>query len=164
VFGAGVWQNGEPSPVLFDRVLTAVELRRANRAGKLLMSGDNRFENYNEPQTMKETAMKLGVPESEIVLDYAGRSTYDTCYRAKEIFGITKAVLVSQEFHLDRAIYLCESLGVESVGITADRRNYGTSQTNGWARRELFAVLAAWFDLNIRKPKPILGEKELIQP
>ncbi|HZH33401.1 MAG TPA: ElyC/SanA/YdcF family protein [Pyrinomonadaceae bacterium] len=164
VFGAGVWRNGEPSPVLYDRVLTAVELRRAGRVRKLLMSGDNRVENYNEPQAMKETALKLGVPESDIVLDYAGRNTYDTCFRAKEIFGVERAVLVTQEFHLRRALYLCESFGIESIGITADRRKYETSASQWWAVRENLAVASAWFDLNIRQPTPILGKKESVEP
>src|SRR5207237_52004 len=82
VFGARVWDSGEASPVLYDRVLTAVELYRAGRVKKLLMSGDNPTANYDEPTAMKKTAMQLGVPENDIVLDFAGRRTYDTCYRA----------------------------------------------------------------------------------
>ncbi len=88
------------------------------------MSGDNPTENYDEPTTMKETAVKLGVPESDVVLDFAGRRTYDTCFRAKEIFEVQKAILVTQEFHQARALYLCSNLGIDSVGITADRQKF----------------------------------------
>ena len=164
VFGAGLWANNQPSPALYDRVVTAVELYRSKRVNKLLMSGDNRFENHNEPAVMKQTAIDLGVPEKDIVLDYAGRHTFDTCYRAKEIFNVQRAVLVTQEFHLNRALYLCNSLGIESDGIVADRRRYPKWEKRGWEFREAFAVAGAWFDLNVWKPSPILGEKIPIQP
>lgn len=164
VFGAGVWRNGEPSPVLDDRIVTAVELYRAGRVRKLLMSGDNRFENYNEPRVMKDFAVKRGVPETDVVEDFAGRSTYDTCYRASAIFGVRRAILVTQEFHLNRAVYLCESLGVDSIGISADRRAYPQNDKSWWSWRETFAVAAAWLDVNVRQPTPILGKQETIEP
>lgn len=163
VFGAGVWRGNKPSPALYDRVVTAVELYRSKRIGKILMSGDNRFENYNEPAVMKQTAIDLGVPAQDIVEDFAGRRTYDTCYRAKEIFGVNRAVLVTQEFHLNRALYLCNSLGIESEGVIADRREYSKASRNWWAIRESLAVTGAWFDLNILKPTPIMGDKIPIQ-
>lgn len=163
VFGAGVWRGNKPSPALYDRVVTAVELYRSKRIGKILMSGDNRFENYNEPAVMKQTAIDLGVPAQDIVEDFAGRRTYDTCYRAKEIFGVNRAVLVTQEFHLNRALYLCNSLGIESEGVIADRRAYSKASRNWWVIRESLAVTGAWFDLNILKPTPILGDKIPIQ-
>lgn len=163
VFGAGLRQkNTEPSAILYDRVFTAVELYRAGKVRKLVMSGDNSSKDYDEPTVMKETAMELGVPAENIVLDYAGRRTYDTCYRAKEIFGIKRAVLVTQEFHLPRAVYLCNALGVESVGIKADRRQY--ARPRRLAFRETFSIFGAWFDLNIYAWKPISGKKEPIQP
>ena len=99
VFGARVWDDGSVSPALYDRVITAVELYRARRVRKILMSGDNPSPEYDEPTAMKNTAMRLGVPESDIILDFAGRRTYDTCYRAREIFEIKRAILVTQEFH-----------------------------------------------------------------
>lgn len=163
VFGAGVLSNGEPSNALYDRIVTAVELRRAGRVQKLLMSGDNRFQNYNEPQVMKETAMKLGVPAADIVQDFAGRRTYDTCYRAKNIFGVERAVIVTQNFHVDRATYLCQSLGVESFGIKADRRQYDSVNRRWWAFRESIAVVGAWFDLNVYASTPVLGNPETIE-
>ena len=161
VFGAGVWSNGKPSAVLFDRIVTAVELYRANRVKKILMSGDNPTENYDEPTAMKETAVKLGVPAEDVVLDFAGRRTYDTCFRAKEIFGVDKAILVSQKFHLPRAVYLCENAGINSLGITANRRKY--LYENNWIYREFIAVCGAWFESNVFSFEPIKGKKEPIQ-
>ena len=161
VFGAGVWSNGEPSAVLFDRIVTAVELYRANRVKKILMSGDNPTENYDEPTAMKETAVKLGVPAEDVVLDFAGRRTYDTCFRAKEIFGVDKAILVSQKFHLPRSVYLCENAGINSLGITANRRKY--LYENNWIYREFIAVCGAWFESNFFSFEPIKGKKEPIQ-
>lgn len=162
VFGAGIWENGELSPVLFDRVLTAVELYRAGRVNKILMSGDNRFVNYDEPTAMKNAAVKLGVPENAVVLDYAGRRTYDTCWRANEVFEIQKAILVTQEFHQARALYLCNNLGVDSIGITANRRKY--EGEDYWAFRELFSRFSAWLELNFISFSPVGGEKESIYP
>ena len=161
VLGAKVWENGEPSDALNDRIVTAVELYRAGRVKKILMSGDNPSENYDEPTAMKATAVKLGVPENAIVLDFAGRRTYDTCYRAKEIFAVQKAIVVTQEFHQARTLYLCNNLGVDSVGITANRRKYqGESY---WAFREFFSRASAWFEINFLPFAPVSGAKEPIE-
>jgi len=105
VFGAGLWRDGSPTPVLRDRVITAANLYLDGKVEKILMSGDNSVVEYNEPFAMRDLALSLGVPEADIVLDYAGRRTYDTCYRAKMIFGLTEAILVTQSFHITRAIY-----------------------------------------------------------
>ena len=161
VLGAKVWENGEPSDALYDRIVTAVELYRSGRAGKILMSGDNPTENYDEPTAMKATAVKLGVPESDIVLDFAGRRTYDTCYRAKEIFEVQKAIVVTQKFHQARALYLCNNLGIDSIGITANRRKY--LGENYWAFREFFSTASAWFEMNFLPFAPVGGRKEPIQ-
>jgi SanA protein len=105
---------------------------------------------------MAEYAQARGVPREDLVLDYAGRRTYDSCYRAKAIFGVERAVLVTQGFHLPRALYTCEGLGLEAVGVAADRRDYLRS---GWYQvRELAALVRAWLDLNLFRPVPILGE------
>ncbi|MBA4121436.1 MAG: YdcF family protein [Acidobacteria bacterium] len=160
VFGARVWENGEPSHALYDRVITAVELYRAGRVKKILMSGDNRNENYDEPTAMRATAVKLGVPASDVALDFAGRRTYDTCFRAKEIFEVQKAIVVTQEFHQARAIYLCNNLGVDSIGITANRRRYeGESY---WAFREFFSRAGAWFEINFLPFEAIGGQTQPI--
>jgi SanA protein len=161
VLGAGLWRDGSPTPALYDRVATAVDLYQAGRVKKLLMSGDNRFVNYNEPAAMKKLAIQLGAPAEDIVLDYAGRRTYDSCYRAKEIFGVRQVVVVTQRFHLDRALFLCDALGVESVGVIADRRVYQTLRW--WELREVLATAGAWWDVNVRHPVPVLGEKLPIQ-
>jgi SanA protein len=160
VLGAKVWDDGSLSHALIDRVTTGVELYKAGKVKKLLMSGDNPSADYDEPTAMKGEAIKQGVPEADIVLDFAGRRTYDTCYRAKEIFDLKTAVIVSQEFHLPRSIYLCENLGVESVGVIANRRKY--LGENYWAFREFFSVFSAWFEMNFIPFEPIKGNKQPI--
>jgi SanA protein len=164
VFGAGLWRNGTATPVLRDRVQTAANLYFAGKVEKLWMSGDNRFVEYNEPAVMREVALSLGIPEAAIVVDFAGRRTYDTCYRARAIFGVTEAILVTQAFHLPRAIYECSRLGVDSVGVNADLRVYSKSSVLYWNARELFATVAALWDLNISHPVPVLGNPEPIFP
>jgi SanA protein len=164
VFGAGLWRNGTATPVLQDRVQTAADLYFAGKVERLLMSGDNRFADYNEPAVMREVALSLGVPPEAIVLDFAGRRSYDTCYRAKAIFGVTDAILVTQAFHLPRAIYLCNQLGIRSIGVAADLRVYRKSSLLVWNMRELLATAAALWDVNIGHPIPVLGSPEPIFP
>lgn len=159
VFGAGLTRSGGPTPVLYDRVATAADLYQRGLIDKLLLTGDNRFENYNEPEAMRQTALRLGVPDSALVLDYAGRRTYDSCYRARSIFGVERAILVTQAFHLDRAMYLCTSFGIDAIGVMADRRAYTASSQTWWSIREAAATVAAWLDVNVLKPTPVLGEK-----
>lgn len=160
VFGAGLWADGSPTPVLADRVATAAELYHAGKVHVLLMSGDNSYIDYNEPQAMLEYAVAAGVPADAIVLDYAGRRTYDSCYRALHIFGVQEAILVTQAYHLDRALYTADRLGIDAVGVPADQRSYVYIRRYRW--REVAATLAAWWDLNIRHPTPILGQREPI--
>lgn len=162
VFGAGVWSSGEPSPVLYDRIATAVDLYRAGRVNKLLLSGDNRFANYNEPGVMRETALKMGVPGADLVPDFAGRRSYDTCYRARQIFGVERAVVVTQAFHLDRAMYLCNGLGIDTIGVAADRQDYGGAHSD-WVLREQIARAWAWGNINLGASTPILGPREPIE-
>jgi SanA protein len=158
VFGAGIRPDGDLSPMLRDRMDTAVELYRAGRVRKLLVSGDNRFTDYDEPGRMYDYAVAQGLPPEDVVRDYAGRRTYDTCYRASAIFGVTQATLVTQRFHLPRALYTCRSLGVDAVGFSADRRIY---YSNPYYRlRDAFATLRAWWDVAITHPTPVLGPKE----
>jgi SanA protein len=156
VFGAGYWPSGRLSDALADRMETAIALYNAGKVNKLLLTGDNRVANYNEPATMAAYAERRGVPREDLVLDHAGRRTYDSCYRAGTIFGVEQAVLVTQAFHLPRALYTCERLGLEVVGVEADRREYIRS---AWYQlREVFALTRAWFDLNVLKPLPVLGD------
>jgi SanA protein len=158
VFGAGLTRSGEPTAVLYDRVAIAAELYQRGLVTKLLLSGDNRFEDYNEPEAMRRTAVRLGVPDEDLVLDYAGRRTYDSCYRAREIFGVNRAILVTQEFHLERALYLCDAFGVDGIGVIADRRNYAGRAQTQWLVREAIATVGAWIDVNVIRPTPVLGD------
>lgn len=162
VFGAGLLHDGTPSPVLKDRVATAVGLYQAGKVEKILMSGDNRFVDYNEPAAMKEYAMSMGVPEDAIVLDYAGRRTYDTCYRAKEIFGLQEAILVTQRYHLPRALFTCQGMGISVNGVAADLRQYHTHSLRFWSLRELPATLVAVWQVWVSHPLPVLGNPEPI--
>jgi len=162
IFGAGLLRDGSPTAVLRDRVETGAELYFTGKVEKLLMSGDNQVVEYNEPEAMRQYAISLGVPEEVIVLDYAGRRTYDTCYRAKAIFGINKALLVTQNFHLPRALFLCNTLGVKASGVEANNRNYRRSSLIFWNIREQFATFSAFVDVFIEKPALILGQPEPI--
>ena len=156
VFGAGYWPSGQLSNILMDRMDTAIDLYMAGKVRKLLLTGDNRFVDYNEPQRMAEYAVMRGVAREDLVLDYAGRRTYDSCYRAKAIFGLEEAVLVSQAYHLPRALFTCSRLGLDAVGIAADRREYVYQR---WYRlRELLALSRAWLDVTVLKPLPVLGD------
>ena len=162
VFGAEVKRDGTPSTVLRDRVETAVALYKSGKVEKLLMSGDNRFVNYNEPESMRQYALKLGVLDSDIVLDYAGRRTYDTCYRAKEIFGVNSSILVTQGFHLPRALFLCNAFGINAVGVNADNYYYLKRLRLFWNTRELLASVQSVLDVYLLKPLPVLGKPEPI--
>src|SRR5258708_11414714 len=114
VLGAGVHRDRRPSPILADRIKAAVALYKAGKVKKLLMSGDNRVANYNEPDVMKKMALDLGVPKEDVQVDYAGRRTYDSCWRAKYIFSQDNLIVVTQSFHMPRALFLCEMLGVKT--------------------------------------------------
>jgi len=163
VFGAGVRPDGSPTPALKDRVATAADLYFVGKVEKLLMSGDNRFVDYNEPQGMKDYALGLGVPAEAIVLDYAGRRTYDTCYRARDIFGVQEAILVTTDYHLPRAIYTCNALGVGAVGVPAEWRfSVPSLVLLHWNLRELPATLLALWDVHVSHPLPVLGKPEPI--
>jgi len=164
VFGAGLSKDGSASPVLRDRVETAANLYFAGKVEKLLMSGDNRFVDHNEPGAMLNYAISLGVPSEDIVLDYAGRRTYDTCYRAKHIFQIDEAILVTQRYHLPRALVTCNGLGLKSTGVAADLRNYSDRSQTYWKIREIPATLIAFTDVWLTKPLPVLGQIEPIFP
>ena len=158
VFGAGIWPDGRLTPILADRVSTAVALYQRDAVKKLLMTGDNRRDDYNEPAAMRDHAVSLGVPADDIVLDYAGRRTYDSCYRARHIFGVTDAILVTQTYHLDRALFTANSLGIDAVGVGADLRDY--TLIRQWWWREMLATPVAWLEIHgILRPQPILGEE-----
>jgi SanA protein len=163
VFGAGLTADGAPSAVLEDRVRTAADLYRAGTVRKLLLSGDNSRKEYDEASAMKRLAIEAGVAERDLVLDYAGFRTYDTCYRARDIFGVRAAVLVTQRYHLPRALYLANELGIDAVGVEADRRAYVWGRA--YRLREVAACVLAWIDVHLTRPKPhFLGQPAPIEP
>ena len=124
VLGCGVKSNGTPSDMLKDRLLRSIELYNQKSAPKLLMSGDHGQPDYDEVNTMKNYAKEKGVPSVDIFMDHAGFSTYESIYRAKEIFGADKIVIVTQKYHLHRALYIAKKLGVEAYGVSSDQRTY----------------------------------------
>ncbi|MBE9121726.1 YdcF family protein [Tychonema sp. LEGE 07199] len=165
VFGAGIWEDGTPTPMLADRVQAAVDLYKTGRVRQILMTGDNSSPDYNEVKAMQEYAQAQGVPLNNITLDYAGLSTYESCYRAKEIFGITQAVLVTQNFHIARAVYTCRQLGVQAIGLgTPDWGKFRQSSMIRYSFREFLAVLKALWEVRVSRPKPtFLGPFEGIK-
>ncbi|MEK7546464.1 MAG: ElyC/SanA/YdcF family protein [Patescibacteria group bacterium] len=159
VFGAGLRRDGTPSDVLRDRLSVAAELYRLGKVKRILVSGDNRFQEYNEPQAMNEALVAdFGVAPGAIAIDFAGRRTYDTCARARSIWGIERAVLVSQSFHLPRAIWTCERLGIKSAGVSASLQSY--VKETSFMLREIPAILRAWWDVYVLPPKYVEGEFE----
>ena len=162
VFGAEVKKDGTPSVILKDRIETAVTLYKNGKVEKLLMSGDNRFVDYNEPEAMRQYALTLGMPDSDIVLDYAGRRTYDTCYRAREIFGVDSAILVTQGFHMPRSLFLCKAFGIDALGVESENYYYLKRSRLVWNTRELLATVQSVLDVYLFRPLPVLGEREPI--
>ena len=124
VLGCKVYSDGEPSAMLEDRLRRSVELFHAGAAPKLLMSGDHGTVPYNEVQSMKQYAMDNSIASTDIFMDHAGFSTYESIYRARDIFGAKKIIIVTQEYHLYRALYIANALGLEAYGVHADYRNY----------------------------------------
>ena len=155
VLGAGV--KGEtPSHMLEDRLLEAIKLYEAGVAPKIIMSGDHSRTDYDEVNVMKAFAIEHGVPSEDIFMDHAGFSTYESIYRAKAIFGVKSIVIVTQKYHLFRALYISDELGVDSVGVGADPRKY-----SGEAKRQIREVAARTKDMLwcAFKPEPTyLGE------
>ena len=156
VLGAGIWGN-KPSHMLEDRLLQAINLYEQNVAPKIIMSGDHSRKDYDEVNLMKQFAIDKKVASEDIFMDHAGFSSYDSIYRAKEIFGAKKIIIITQKYHLYRSLYIANSLGVESYGVEADLREY-QHQTY----RELREILARNKDFIqcIFKPEPqFLGDK-----
>jgi SanA protein len=160
-FGAEVLPSGRPSAMLADRVRMVAQLYQAGKVKALLFTGDNGSVSYNEPEAMRQYALSLGVPDSAIVLDYAGFRTYDSCYRARDIFKVSQAILVTQAFHLDRALLTCNALGIDSVGVAAD-----VLRPTGYARaallrsevREFPSTALSMFDLLVGTKPTFLGD------
>ncbi|MEU0680125.1 MULTISPECIES: SanA/YdcF family protein [Streptomyces] len=158
VFGAGLLWNGEPSIFLANRLDAAAKLYREGRIEVVLVTGDNSSHHYNEPHTMRHYLTHRGVPDTRIVSDYAGFDTWDSCVRARKIFGVDRAILVSQGFHIRRAVALCQAAGVDSYGVgAADHHDanwyYGVT-------REMFAASKAALDVAFEPDPQFLGPKE----
>ena len=150
VLGASVWGD-RPSPMLEDRLKQAIELYKNNIGPKIIVSGDHGTEYYDEVNTMKNYLLENGIPAEDIFMDHAGFSTYDSIYRAQAIFGAKKIVVVTQEYHLYRALYIAKRLGIEAYGVRANPRQYA-----GAVYREVREILARNKDFVkcILKPEP----------
>lgn len=150
VLGAGV-RNNKPTPMLNDRLEEAISLYKEGKAPKIIMSGDHGRDDYDEVNVMKDFAMNKGIPSQDIFMDHAGFSTYESVYRAKEIFKAQKVIIVTQDYHLYRALFIANALDIEAVGASANLRNYP-----GQSARDLREIAARCKDFIscIFKPKP----------
>jgi SanA protein len=166
VFGAGLRRDGRPTAILADRVRTAVDLYRRGKAQTLLLSGSATPPNYDEPGAMHQLALELGVAEEHLLIDRGGSRTFETCLRARDEFGIREAILVSQEFHLPRALAICAGLDLQAVGVSADLREYHSRAARYWELREIPATLVAFWDLHFTRLKawaPSRGDEIILQ-
>jgi len=160
VFGAGIKENREPNDMLRDRLDTVAELYYSGKVKKMLLSGDNSDIDYNEPQVMYNYLIQEhDIRAEDLVRDYAGLRTYDTCARAKNIWKIDKAILISQGYHLSRAIFICNNLEVESTGFSATKYDYYGKRY--YKIREILALHRAVWDVYISPPNYIKGTLEL---
>ncbi len=157
VFGAGLDEKARPSNILEDRILTAVELYKQGKIEKIIMSGDNRALDYDEPSAMIDFAVENGVTPEDLQPDYAGLRTYDSCVRARDIFSLSEITIITQSFHMSRAMYTCSSLGITTYGVIADKREYEDELSLDV--RDTYAFMLAVWDVNIRKPSVVLGDK-----
>ena len=157
VLGCKVHDSGQPSHMLRDRLMRSVELYNLGASDKILMSGDHGQIDYNEVQAMKQYAIDADIPSEDVFMDHAGFSTYESLYRAKEVFGVNKIVVVTQEYHLYRTLYMAEKLGLEAYGVASDYNTY-----YGQTMRDIREVLARAKDYIqvMIKPQPTyLGEQ-----
>ena len=156
VFGCQVLGDGDPSLMLAERINCGIGLYEAGAAPKLLMSGDHGQVEYDEVNTMKRKAVEAGIPSSDVFMDHAGFSTYETIVRARDVFAVEKAILVTQEYHLCRALYIAEKMGLDAYGVASDTQTYA-----GQALRENREILARCKDFVsvLLQPEPtFLGE------
>ncbi|KNB52970.1 SanA/YdcF family protein [Streptomyces caatingaensis] len=157
VFGAGLW-HGRPSPYLAHRLDTAADLYRAGKVRVVLVTGDNGRPEYNEPDAMRAYLRAHGVPGDRIVADYAGFDTWDSCARAKRVFGVDRALLVSQDFHIRRAVALCDAAGMDVYGVGVDARRDMTRYAG--SAREILAAGKAVVEAVVRPGPAFLGPRE----
>lgn len=156
ILGAGV-KDGRPKPMLRDRLLTGIELYKSGAAEKIIMSGDHGRADYDEVNVMRAFALEQGVSAEDIFLDHAGFSTYDSVYRAKNIFGAENIIIVSQKYHLYRALYISEKLDVKAAGVSANLNTYG-----GQLKRDIREIIARdkdFFKCIVKPEAEIMGDK-----
>ncbi len=154
ILGAKVWSSGRLSHMLEDRVLTGLELYQQGKVKKLLLSGDHGRVEYDEVNTMRNYLLARCVPAEDIFMDHAGFDTYDSMYRARDVFLVQDVIVVTQRFHVARAVYLARKLGLQAVGIVADKRKYMLSSQTKSEWREVLAKVKAFFDIHVWKAKP----------
>lgn len=157
VLGAKVYPDGGLSGMTKDRTDRAIQLYESGKVERLLVSGDHGTKGYDEVNSMKDYLLKAGVPAEDIFLDHAGFDTYDSIYRARDIFEVQSAVIITQEFHLPRALFIANSLKLEAVGVPADIQNYGHMERV--LLREKLAVVKAWGNVMLGSAPQFLGEK-----
>lgn len=156
VLGAGLEPDGSPSPMLRDRLAAGVSLYRAGASDRLLMSGDHGRKDYDEVDAMKKYAVEAGVPSECVFMDHAGFSTYESLYRARDVFRADRVLIVTQKYHLYRALYVAGWLGLDARGIAADSETYAGQELR--EAREVLARAKDFFQV-IAAPKPTyLGE------
>jgi SanA protein len=148
ILAAEVHPNGRPSAILRDRILTGIELYNHGKVDILVMSGE-----APEPKIMRNYAVEQGIPAEAIILDNYGWRTYDTCYRAKNVYDLNETIVVTQLFHLPRTLLLCDQLGVDVVGVPARHKVYWPHQTLWWQARETLATVLAFSDLYLSPPE-----------
>ena len=156
ILGAGV-KDDKPKPMLRDRLLTGIELYKSGAAEKIIMSGDHGRADYDEVNVMRAFALEQGVRAEDIFLDHAGFSTYDSVYRAKNIFGAENIIIVSQKYHLYRALYIAKKLDVKAAGVSANLNTYG-----GQLKRDIREIIARdkdFFKCIVKPEAEIMGDK-----
>ena len=155
VFGGGMLENGEQTPMQKDRVDTGIALYKAGNVQKIFITGDDGTSKFNEVDAMKAHVLSSGVPEEAIIVDGSSFRTYESCYRAKHVYGIDHAVGVSQWFHLPRILYFCQELGIDIVGVSSDNQDYGFHIYRMHAR-DVLARVKGWWQIEISKPLPTI--------
>lgn len=155
VLGAGVSDRGALSAVLQDRVDCGIALFQAGKVDSLLMSGDHGLKDYDEVNAMREYAVEQGVPNERIFMDHAGFNTYDSMARARQVFEVESAIVVTNRFHLARAVFLARQAGIRAQGVVADRQRY--AEAEWYEQREFMARCKAFLNCYILKPPPALG-------
>ncbi|MBN2351258.1 MAG: YdcF family protein [Spirochaetales bacterium] len=152
LLGAKVYPDGRVSAVVEDRVRTAAEVYRAGKSKKILVSGDHGTNYYDEVDAIRKRLTAAGIPEEDIFLDHAGFNTYDSLYRARSVFGADSLIVVTQRFHIARALFLADRFGIRAEGVAADRRTYRDEARN--ELREFLARVAAFFNAVVFRPRP----------